>query len=275
MQHLLPGDGEDHPAPAFDGLQLVGPKTGTRCALEAERGVEVLAHQGMFKLSRLAQKVSQLLAVLHDDGRLSPHRRRVSPATAVPKGEYIKRDTGRWPGETIAHVGRHPQRACRAGHPPRPQGNRTRRPGRGRRIAPVDGSRRVRPASGGVTMVIAANGPGLLVRVAALAGADGSGLRLCHYGPLSRRRGPGAGSNPAQPARTRPPHQPEDSLSSSCRRQQLPWTQMRQLCVGGRCRAATRPSDHNGGSGSVTACAAQPHQSGRVGGRRDKQCASG
>ena len=73
MQHLLPGDGEDRQAPAFDGLQLAGPKTGTRCALEAERGVEVLAHQGMLKLSSLAQKIGQLLTVPHHNGRLSPH----------------------------------------------------------------------------------------------------------------------------------------------------------------------------------------------------------
>src|SRR6266705_7066315 len=89
MQHLLPGDGEDHPAPAFDGLQLVGPKTRIRCALEAERGVEVLAHQGMLKLSSLAQKIGKLLTALHHNGRLSPHRGNVPPATAVFNGENI------------------------------------------------------------------------------------------------------------------------------------------------------------------------------------------
>ena len=68
MQHLLPGDGEDRQAPAFDGLQLAGPKTGTRCALEAERSIEVLAHQGMLKLGSLAQKIGQLLTALHHNG---------------------------------------------------------------------------------------------------------------------------------------------------------------------------------------------------------------
>ena len=90
MQHLLPGDGEDRQAPAFDGLQLAGPKTGTRCALETERGVEVLAHQGMLKLSSLAQKIGQLLTALHHNGRLSPHRGNVPPATAVFNGENIR-----------------------------------------------------------------------------------------------------------------------------------------------------------------------------------------
>jgi len=117
--------------------------------------------------------------------------------------------------------------------------------GRGRRTVRAGGCRCCVTRIRRVTMVIAAGGPGLLVRVAALAGADRSGSRLCHYGSLSRRRGPGI--PPSRP-RTCRPHQHEDSLSSSCRRQQLPWTQMRQLCVGGRCRAATRPSDHNGGS---------------------------
>ena len=79
MQHLLAGDGEDHPAPALDGLELVGPKTGTRGALEAERGVEVLAHQGVLELGSLGEQIGQLLAALHDDGRLSRHRRKVSP----------------------------------------------------------------------------------------------------------------------------------------------------------------------------------------------------
>jgi hypothetical protein len=90
MQHLLPGDGEDHPAPAFDGLQLVGPKTGIRCALEAERGVEVLAHQGMLKLSSLAQKIGQLLAALHHNGRFFPHPGNLPPATAVFNSENIR-----------------------------------------------------------------------------------------------------------------------------------------------------------------------------------------
>jgi len=93
MQHLLPGNGEDHPAPAFDGLHLPGPKTGTRCALEAERGVEVLAHQGMLKLSSLAQKIGKLLTALHHNGRLSPHRGNVPPATGIFNSENIRDNT--------------------------------------------------------------------------------------------------------------------------------------------------------------------------------------
>ena len=85
MQHLLPGDAEDHPAPALDGLKLILAKTGTRRALKAERGIQVLTHQAMLKLSSLAQKVGQLLAVLHHDDRFSPHRRKVSPATRRPQ----------------------------------------------------------------------------------------------------------------------------------------------------------------------------------------------
>jgi hypothetical protein len=47
MQHLLRGDTQDHLAPLLDGRDLVGPEPGTRAAFEAERGVEVLAHQAV------------------------------------------------------------------------------------------------------------------------------------------------------------------------------------------------------------------------------------
>ena len=46
-------------------------------------------------------------------------------------------------------------------------------------------------------MVIAAGGPGLLVRVAALAGANRSGSRLCHYGRFLA--GGALESRPARP----------------------------------------------------------------------------
>jgi hypothetical protein len=105
MQHLLPGNGEDHPAPAFDGLQMVGPKTGTRCALEAERSVEVLAHQGMLKLSSLAQKIGKLLTALHHNGRLSPHQGNVPPAMAVFNGENIRDNSAvTWSGRSDAET---------------------------------------------------------------------------------------------------------------------------------------------------------------------------
>jgi hypothetical protein len=61
-------------------------KAGTRCVLEAERGVEILAQQAVLKLSTLAQQVGQLLAVLHHNARV-PHKGKVSPAMAALNGE--------------------------------------------------------------------------------------------------------------------------------------------------------------------------------------------
>jgi hypothetical protein len=113
-----------------------------------------------------------------------------------PKERTSKRHRG-GRAERPLTPGRHPQRACRADHPLRPHGMRTRRPrGRGRRTVRAGGCRCCVTRIRRVTMVIAAGGPGLLVRVAALAGADRSGSRLCHYGPLSRRRGPGIPPSP-------------------------------------------------------------------------------
>jgi len=91
VQHLLAGDIEDHPPPARDGRKLIIPKARTCCALEAECGIEVLTHQAVLKLSSLAEKVGQLLATFHNDGGLSRHGRKVSPATAVLNGEDMKR----------------------------------------------------------------------------------------------------------------------------------------------------------------------------------------
>jgi hypothetical protein len=82
MQHLLPGDAEDHLAPPLDRGKLTGPQPRTCRALEAERGVEVLAHQAMLQLSSLGQQIGQLLAVPHHDGRLA-HNRKVSLTTAT------------------------------------------------------------------------------------------------------------------------------------------------------------------------------------------------
>jgi hypothetical protein len=44
----------------------------------------------MLKLSSLAQKIGKLLTALHHNGRLSPHRGNVPPATAVFNGENIR-----------------------------------------------------------------------------------------------------------------------------------------------------------------------------------------
>ena len=97
VQHLLPGDGEDHLTPALHRIQLISAKTGTWRALETERGVQVLTHQGVLKLSRLAQQVGQLLAVPHHDRGLSPHRRNVSPAMIALNDADTGDASGRWP----------------------------------------------------------------------------------------------------------------------------------------------------------------------------------
>jgi hypothetical protein len=60
-------------------LELPGAKSGTRCALEAEHGVQVFAHHSMLKLGSLAEKIGQLLAALHHNCRLSAHERKLSP----------------------------------------------------------------------------------------------------------------------------------------------------------------------------------------------------
>lgn len=79
MQHLLSSDTQDHLASLLDGRKLVGPESGTHAASEAERGVQVLAHQAMLQLSSLAEKVGQFFAVLHHDGCLT-HKRKVTLA---------------------------------------------------------------------------------------------------------------------------------------------------------------------------------------------------
>jgi hypothetical protein len=84
MQHLLSGDAEDNLAPPPDGIKLIRPQSGTCGAFEAEGGVEVLSHQAMLKLSSLGQKIGQLLAVPHHDGRLC-HEERVSVTMACPQ----------------------------------------------------------------------------------------------------------------------------------------------------------------------------------------------
>jgi hypothetical protein len=76
MQHLLAGYVEEHPAPPLDDLELILPNAWTCSALQAERGVEVFTHHGVLKLSSLTEKIGQLLAILHHDGRLSPHRKK-------------------------------------------------------------------------------------------------------------------------------------------------------------------------------------------------------
>ena len=78
VQHLLSGDAEDHPAPPPDRGKLISPQSRACGALEAERGVQVLAHQAMLELSSLGQQIGQLLTVPHHDVRLA-HKRKAIP----------------------------------------------------------------------------------------------------------------------------------------------------------------------------------------------------
>jgi len=88
VQHLLAGYIEKHSSPTLDDLKLIVPKTRTCRALQAERSVEVLTHHGVLKLSSLTEKIGQLLAILHHDGRPCPHGKKVSAAVAVANGKY-------------------------------------------------------------------------------------------------------------------------------------------------------------------------------------------
>src|SRR6516164_3156493 len=70
----------------------------------------------MLKLRGLGQKKGQLLAVPHHDGRLC-HKGKVSLTMTVLNGEDIEEVLERGRGETAGDAGRHPRRACPAGHP--------------------------------------------------------------------------------------------------------------------------------------------------------------
>jgi hypothetical protein len=102
MQHLFAGYVEKHPAPTLDDLKLILPKTRPHRALETERGVEVLTHHSVLKLSSLTEKIGQLLAILHQNGRLFPHGKKVSTVVAAANGEYsrrCRRTRLRWNGQ--------------------------------------------------------------------------------------------------------------------------------------------------------------------------------
>ena len=75
VQHLLGGDGEDDRAPPFDRVEVLGSERLVGFGLDAEGGVEVLAHQPVLELRRLAEQVRQRLAVLDDDGWFRRHCR--------------------------------------------------------------------------------------------------------------------------------------------------------------------------------------------------------
>ena len=76
-------------------------RPGPGCAPEAERGVEVLAHQGVLELGSLGEQVGQLLAALHDDGRLSHHGRKVSPDPRPVRGHALREGTGQARGHNL------------------------------------------------------------------------------------------------------------------------------------------------------------------------------
>ena len=68
VQHLLCRHIQHHPAPPLHGDELVSLKSRTAVALQTERSIEVLAHQGVLELAGQAQQVGQLLAPFHHDG---------------------------------------------------------------------------------------------------------------------------------------------------------------------------------------------------------------
>jgi len=94
MQHLLARDSEEHSTPPFDDLKLILAETAICCVLQAERGIEVLAHHGVLKLGSLTQKISQLLAILHNDGRLIRHGKRLSAAVCAANVDEIEKVVG-------------------------------------------------------------------------------------------------------------------------------------------------------------------------------------
>jgi hypothetical protein len=61
VQHLLGGDLCDLPAPAGDGLELLGGEAFVDALLERERREEVLAHDPVLDLGGLAQHVDERL----------------------------------------------------------------------------------------------------------------------------------------------------------------------------------------------------------------------
>jgi len=70
----------------------------------------------MLKLSSLAQKIGKLLTALHHNGRLSPHRGNVPPATAVFNGENIRDNSAvTRPGSTGCQPQHHPDAVTRLG----------------------------------------------------------------------------------------------------------------------------------------------------------------
>jgi hypothetical protein len=81
VEHLLAGDVAEGAAPPLDGGPAVLVEALVGGLLEGEGGVEVLAHDPVFELGRLAQHVDQRFPVLD-------HERRLGRGAAAPGGEH-------------------------------------------------------------------------------------------------------------------------------------------------------------------------------------------
>jgi hypothetical protein len=68
VQHLLGGDVRDHLPPPENRLQLLGAQPLVLALLEREGGKQVLAHDPVLELGRLAEHVDQRLAMLDNEG---------------------------------------------------------------------------------------------------------------------------------------------------------------------------------------------------------------
>jgi hypothetical protein len=79
MSHLLDRDVDDRPAPPFQGLAVCFGNARLAGTLEAERGVEIAAHQRVLDLRGLRQEVEELLARADHDLRLVGTGRLVVP----------------------------------------------------------------------------------------------------------------------------------------------------------------------------------------------------
>ena len=67
MQHLLDGDAGQQLLPAADRCGLLGCQALIGIGLEAEAGIQVLAHDQVLDLRRLGKQVPKMLAVLDNN----------------------------------------------------------------------------------------------------------------------------------------------------------------------------------------------------------------
>ena len=102
VQHLLGSNAEDGGTPTLERRDVLGRQGRIGPRLEAERGVEVLAHQRVFELGRLAEQVRERLAVLDDNGwfrHSCAKLAKLAPADAVSR-RVRDRALGAWPRGT-------------------------------------------------------------------------------------------------------------------------------------------------------------------------------